>query len=91
MNGLRSSHPALTWNEIVGRRQLEIYREPFLQVWQRAVQPLTIRHDLQIDVDRARAPSVKHGRRTTGEVDSRGAICCIAERAHQPLQSGGID
>lgn len=58
---------------------------------QGTIQAIVIRHDLQIDVNRARAPSEKYGGHSASKVHARVGLGGLAEGAHQSLDARGID
>ena len=78
-------------NEVVGRSQLQIHRQLFLQLGQSAIQPIAIWDNLQIHIDRACAPSEKHCGDAAREVDPCVAVSRITQRAHQLPDACGIN
>src|SRR5260221_9716996 len=62
--------PGQRGNEIGRRGQFDIDVKPLFEVGDRAQAAIALRHDLDVDIDRARAPAAQHGTRASREIDS---------------------
>lgn len=82
MNRLRVS-PGQLGHELRRRDELDVDRQPVLQLGDAAQQLVAIRHELQVDVDRGRAPAEEHRARAARQVDASLLTCECAERAHE--------
>src|SRR5262249_19770738 len=72
-------------DEVGGRGQLDVQGEVLFDRRNGPIDLITFRHHFHVDVDRARAPPVQHGRSAAGEVDARGASGLPAESLHEAL------
>ena len=78
-------------NEIGGRHELDVHREPFLDLRNGAKQPVIIGTHDQVDVDVESRQPISTALRSTDEIDPQLAGRRTAQRLEDSLQPLAID